>query len=302
VNDVHLEVASASPAPAAASWIAFSPASRGPVPAPSDQTFDVTVTVPSGVPAGTYAFDIEAVADSTDIGHQALTIVVPVKQLTLSPATAQNPIGTSHTVTAHVFNTLGPYVADTVGFAIGTGPDAGQTGSDATDGAGEATFTFTNTPPNPGIDTITATDGTLTATATKEWVNSPPDCSAVTLDKDELWPPNHKLVTINASGATDSDVGDSATLVVDAVTQDEPVNGLGDGDTAQDAVLSSPLSSSVKLRAERAGTRNGRVYRVHYTATDTHGATCTGVATVSVPHDQAHAAIDSYPLSYDSTL
>jgi hypothetical protein len=302
VNDVHLEVASASPAPAAASWIAFSPAALGPVPAPSTQSFDLTVTVPAGTPAGTYAFDIEAVADSTDIGHQALTIVVPEKQLSLSPATAQNPIGTSHTVTAHVSDILGPYVGDTVGFAIGSGPDAGLTGSDVTNASGNALFTFTNTPPNPGIDTITATDGALSASATKEWINSPPSCAAVALDVTSLWPPNHKLWTITAGGATDSDVGDSATLVIDGVTQDEPVNGLGDGDTDHDAVLSSPLSSSVKLRAERAGTRDGRVYRVHYTATDTHGATCSGFAKVAVVHDQAHAAVDSFPLSYDSTL
>jgi hypothetical protein len=302
VADVHLEVASASPAPAAASWIAFSPASVGPVPAPSTQSFDLTATVPAGTPAGSYAFDIEALADGVDIGHQALTLVVAEKQLTLSPASAQNPIGTSHTVTAHVFDVLGPYVGDSVSFAIGSGPDTGMTGSDVTNASGDALYTYTNTPPNPGIDTITATDGALTASATKEWINSPPDCSAVVLDRTELWPPNHKLVTINGSGATDTDVGDSATLVIDGVTQDEPVNGLGDGDTGPDAVLSSPLSSSVQLRSERAGTRNGRVYRVHYTATDTHGATCTGVAKVSVPHDQAHAAVDSYPLSYDSTL
>jgi hypothetical protein len=302
VSDVHMEVASAGPAPAAASWISFSPASVGPVPAPSTQTFTLTATVPSGTPAGTYSFDIEALADGVDIGHQALTIIVPEKSLTLSPATASNPIGTSHTVTAHVSDILGPYVGDTVGFAITSGPDNGVTGSAATNSSGDATFTFTNTPPNPGVDSIQATDGSLLATATKTWVNSPPDCSKVVLDKTQLWPPNHKLVKITASGATDSDVGDSATLVIDGVTQDEPVNGLGDGDTDIDAVLSSPLDNTVLLRAERAGTRDGRVYRVHYTATDTHGATCSGTATVSVPHDQAHAAVDSFPLSFDSTL
>jgi hypothetical protein len=302
VNDVHLTVASASPAPAAASWIGFTPASVGPVPAPTTQTFDLTATVPSGTPAGSYAFDIEALADGVDIGHQALTIVVPEKQLTLSPATASNPIGTSHTVTAHAFDVLGPYVGDSVSFAITAGPDNAMTGSDTTDSSGEAAFTYTNTPPNPGTDTITATDGSLTATAFKTWVNSPPDCSAVALDTTQLWPPNHKLVKVKASGATDSDVGDSATLVIDGVTQDEPVNGLGDGDTDIDAVLSSPLSSSVQVRSERAGTRDGRVYRLHYTATDTHGATCSGTATVSVAHDQAHPAVDSFPLSFDSTL
>jgi len=149
-----------------------------------------------------------------------------------------------------------------------------------------------------------ATDGPLSASSTATWVNSPPDCSKVALDTTSPWPPNHKLHTITASGATDPDIGDHATLVIDGVTQDEPVNGLGDGDTSPDAFLSSPLSNIVQIRAERSGTGDGRVYRVHFTATDTHGATCSGVATVGVPHDQGKGStpIDSAPPSFNSLL
>jgi len=170
VSNVHLAVASAGPAPASALWISFSPASVGPVPAPSTQTFTLTATVPAGTPAGTYNFDIVALADGVDIGHQALTIIVPQKMLTLSPASAFNPIGTSHTVTAHVFDSLGPFVGDTVSFAVTGGPAAvPSSGSATTNGAGLAQFTFSNTPPALGTNTITATDGTLTATASKTW-------------------------------------------------------------------------------------------------------------------------------------
>jgi Ca2+-binding RTX toxin-like protein len=85
VNNVHLEVASAGPAPAAASWITLPPA-LGPVPAPSTQTFaPLTVGVPTGTPAGTYTFDIAAVADGVDSGHQALTVVVPAQASCASP-------------------------------------------------------------------------------------------------------------------------------------------------------------------------------------------------------------------------
>jgi hypothetical protein len=75
VNDIHLEFVSATPAPAGASWLTFSPA-QGPVVAPIDLAFTVTATVPAATPTGTYTFDIRAVADGTDIGHQTLTIVV----------------------------------------------------------------------------------------------------------------------------------------------------------------------------------------------------------------------------------
>jgi len=87
------------------------------------------------------------------------------------------------------------------------------------------------------------------------------------------------------------------------VTQDEPVNGLADGDTSPDAVLTTPPSEKVQLRAERAGTGNGRVYKVTIVATDSFGATCTVTRTVGVPHDQSGPeAIDSSPPSYDSLL
>src|SRR5262245_26596363 len=67
VNNVHLDVVSASPAPASASWITPPPA-LGPVPAPSTQTFaPLGISVPSGTPSGTYTFDIRALADGVDV-------------------------------------------------------------------------------------------------------------------------------------------------------------------------------------------------------------------------------------------
>jgi hypothetical protein len=299
VSDLHLKVVEPNPNQ---SWIAFTPPAMGPVPAPSTQLFTLVATVPVGTAPGTYSFDIEALADGADIGHQALDLIVPPKQLALAPATATRPIGTSQTLVAHVFDVLGPFVGDSVAFGVAGVSASPTSGAGTTDASGLASFTLTNSPPNPGTDTITATDGTLTATAQVVWFDSPPDCSKVVLDTTRLWPPNHKLATVTASGATDPDVGDSATLVIDGVTQDEPTNGLGDGDTAIDAFLSSPLSSHAQVRAERSGTGDGRVYRVHYTATDTHGMSCSGTATVGVPHSVHDTPVDSAPPSFDSTL
>jgi hypothetical protein len=113
--------------------------------------------------------------------------------------------------------------------------------------------------------------------------NSPPVCTQLTASPDLLWPPDHRLVTVTISGATDPD-GDPLTYTVTGVTQDEPVNSLGDGDTAPDAVLLT--GDQLQLRAERSGTGDGRVYRIAVTVSDGRGADCTGVATVAVPHDQ----------------
>jgi hypothetical protein len=131
-------------------------------------------------------------------------------------------------------------------------------------------------------------------------VNAPPDCSALVASPNSLWPPNHKLRLVAVTGASDPE-GDTIATGVTGVTQDEPVNGLGDGDVSPDAVL-GPASNEVRVRAERAGTRNGRVYRIAITVEDELGLTCSGTLRVAVPHDQAHPAVDSFPLSFDSTL
>jgi hypothetical protein len=131
-------------------------------------------------------------------------------------------------------------------------------------------------------------------------VNAPPVCTGLVASPNTLWPPNHKLRVVSVSGASDPE-GDDLTTAVTGVTQDEPVNGLGDGDESPDAVL-GPASHQVRLRAERSGTGDGRVYRIAVTVTDEFGLSCTGTVRVGVPHDQDHPPIDSAPPSFNSLL
>ncbi|RZU48664.1 hypothetical protein EV385_0382 [Krasilnikovia cinnamomea] len=128
----------------------------------------------------------------------------------------------------------------------------------------------------------------------KPIINKAPVCTAVKADKGALWPPNHKFVTVSLGGATDPD-GDSTALTITGVTQDEALNGTGDGDTGPDAAwVNAAVKDKVQLRAERAGTGDGRVYRIAYSVSDGKGGTCTGTATVGVPHDQGHGpAVDT---------
>ncbi len=133
--------------------------------------------------------------------------------------------------------------------------------------------------------------------------NKPPVCTTAAASLGTLWPPNHRLVNVSIDGVADPE-GGPVTVVITGVRQDEPTNGLGDGDTAPDAVIHT--NGTVDLRAERAGTPkvpgDGRVYHVSFMATDSADATCAGVVTVCVPHDMgAHkACVDGGPL-YDST-
>jgi len=129
--------------------------------------------------------------------------------------------------------------------------------------------------------------------------NEPPDCSAATPSINPLWPPNHKYVPVNVLGLTDPD-GDTLTIAITSIFQDEPTNGLGDGDTSPDGA--GVGTSTAQVRAERSGTGNGRVYHVGFTADDGHGGSCAGTVLVGVPHDQGPGQIpvDDGAL-YDST-
>jgi hypothetical protein len=120
----------------------------------------------------------------------------------------------------------------------------------------------------------------------------------------QMWPPNHKMVSVDIEGVTDSD-NDSVAIEITGITQDEPVNGTGDGDSIPDAVIQAGgLTASVLLRAERTGSGgaqdNGRAYVVSFTADDGIDS-CMGSVTVGVPHDRKDTPLDDGQL-FDSTL
>ena len=106
------------------------------------------------------------------------------------------------------------------------------------------------------------------------------------------------MTTVSVKNVLDPD-RDPITIKITKVLQDEPVNGLGDGDTSPDA---SGIGTNIgQLRAERSGTGDGRVYHIYFTAEDgKENGKCDTDIVVSVPHDQAHKAVDSGP-KYDST-
>ena len=127
----------------------------------------------------------------------------------------------------------------------------------------------------------------------------PPVCSAAHANPAALWSPNHQFVPIAVNGVTDPD-GNAVTITITGVTQDEPVNAKGSGNTSPDAVIQGGNAS---VRAERDGNGNGRVYHLAFQADNGHGDTCTGDVTVGVPHSQGKGvtAIDDGPI-YDSTI
>ena len=111
----------------------------------------------------------------------------------------------------------------------------------------------------------------------------PPTVASVSASPNVLWPPNHKMVPVSLT-VTASDNCSVVTSRIVSVTSNEPVNGLGDGNTAPDWVIIGPLP--LLLRSERSGTGTGRVYTITVESSDAAGNKSTAFTTVLVPHDQ----------------
>jgi hypothetical protein len=100
--------------------------------------------------------------------------------LALTPASATNPTGTPHTVTATLTDPDGaPIEGRSIAFTVG-GVNSGS-GTGTTDASGHATFTYTGT--NVGQDQINACtvgevtcDGSASASATKDWTTPATQC------------------------------------------------------------------------------------------------------------------------------
>lgn len=184
--------------------------------------------------------------------------------------------------------------------------DAGSYDPDS----GPAPLTLSESPPGPfGLGshavTLTASDGEKSAqcvgTVTVVDRTSPTPGAEKGLT---LWPPNHKYVTVSlaqcAASARDACTGELPLERygrITRVTSDEVEDGQGNGDghTCQDVDVSVG-ATSVRLRAEREGASDGRVYTVHYTVADASGNSSAGSCRVHVPHDQSGtAAVDSGP-------
>jgi hypothetical protein len=131
--------------------------------------------------------------------------IVVTSEISLSPLTATNPVGGSHTVTATVLKAGTPESGKTVSFIVSAGPNVGKTGTGVTDASGHATFTYTDTG-GAGTDTITGTftadsGATESATATKVWTpgtadTTPPSCALTAVIAG---PPKQLQITVQDS-------------------------------------------------------------------------------------------------------
>jgi len=130
-----------------------------------------------------------------------------------------------------------------------------------------------------------------------------PPSIAVVMDRDALWPPNHKMVPCCAS-ITASDGCDTAVdVVLVSVVSDEPDNTKGNGNTVGDidGAAVGTDDRCFDLRSERLGGESGRSYTIVYSATDASSNVAYDTVEVHVSHDQSAVAIGSSGFTADGT-
>jgi len=99
---------------------------------------------------------------------------------------------------------------------------------------------------------------------------------SIQLNKTEIWPANHKMVTVNAV-LTASDASGIESVILTSITSNLPLLA------ASDIQANTGTSAtSFSLRAEK-----GRIYTITYTATDNAGNKTVSSVVIKVPHNQS---------------
>jgi hypothetical protein len=135
--------------------------------------------------------------------------------------------------------------------------------------------------------TLNATDdsgNTGTDTVMVDVVDTTPPEINILVNPDIMWPPNHKYVDVETVVTVHDAVDTSPTLTLVSVTSNEPDNGKGDGNTTNDIEILS--DTMFRLRAERSGKGQGRIYTITYGAEDASGNYAEASITITVPHNQ----------------
>jgi hypothetical protein len=111
-----------------------------------------------------------------------------------------------------------------------------------------------------------------------------PPVLSVTISPDSIWPPNRKMITVSATVTATDNVDPHPAVRLVSITSNEAL----DANDVAGATLGTD-DREFQVRAWRAGAqKEGREYRVTYSATDAAGNRATVTTIVRVPHDERH--------------
>lgn len=221
---------------------------------------------------------------SIDNGFASATASVTVRVLPVNDAPVVNAIEDQTVSLDDTFSftaTAYDVDLDALTFSLSATAPAGATIDPVT-----GVFTWTPASSDLGLThtfNVVVSDGNATATESVSLTVvdlTAPAMSALTLSRTRLWPANHKMIDVLVSYSA-TDKGDPAPSCALAVASNEPVNGTGDGDTDPDWEVVD--AHKLRLRAERVGTGDGRVYTITAQCTDRSGNFSSMSGTVAVP-------------------
>jgi HYR domain-containing protein len=274
-------------------------------------SFNVTVsngpvlTLPSDITAEATSASGAAVSYTVTATDNASIVCTPASGSTFAlGTTAVNCTATATTgTTSGSFNitvrdTTPPTITAPDVTAEATGPSGAAvtynaTATDLVDGSDSVSCDHASGSTFPlGTTTVqcTATDA-HNNTAHKSFLvtvrdTTPPTIVSITANPSSLWPPNHKPVAVTVTVIASDLVDPNPTSHITSVSSNQPINGIGDGNTTTDWTITGPLT--LKLLAERTGGAD-RVYTITIETTDFSGNTAHGTVTVTVPQSRSRA-------------
>lgn len=128
--------------------------------------------------------------------------------------------------------------------------------------------------------------------------NVAPVCTSAAPSISTLWPINKTFQNVSITGVTDDG---AFSITINSVMSDEASNM--DGVSFPDAVIQA--NGTADLRKDRGVSAtnpgNGRVYRIHFTATDAGGLSCQGDVNVFAPKTLATPVVVD-PIVWDATI
>ncbi|MBI4530150.1 MAG: DUF5011 domain-containing protein [Candidatus Latescibacteria bacterium] len=142
------------------------------------------------------------------------------------------------------------------------------------------------------IYTATDDDGnTASVTRTVNVVDTTPPVVSSSVALASLWPPNHDLVNVGLNASASDACDPNPTINVAVYGDEDDEEPTGDGNHSPDA--KNIGLNTLRLRSERKGNADGRVYLIVVTATDASGNVGHSCSTVVVSHGKSGAAVSS---------
>ncbi|WP_236284264.1 OmpL47-type beta-barrel domain-containing protein [Paenibacillus allorhizoplanae] len=221
-----------------------------------------------------YARGTDAVGNVSNVTSAVVSNiwkVAPVTTATLSPATPNGKNSwywTDVTVSLSVYASVYGGTVKTE-YQVNDGDWIVYTGSIPAFGDGAYKLGYRSTDESGNVEQLKTIEFKVDKTA---------PVLSVQLGKMSIWPPNHKMVPINATLLSSDDGSEIESVVLTSITSNLPDSGRG-GDIQANFGTGD---TSFSVRAEK-----GSIYTITYTAIDKAGNKTVVTATVTVPHDQS---------------